>query len=205
MKWKPCGRPQALPDETFLPYCSKSKHWGLYVLRRCEDQEYSLDCCLPTKAKPEVFESATRYIASISRVKNNVTTHMAPDEGLHDPALFWYFYAAFLNKSLGDTLDSAKTFLFNSQQVLKDVLEAIHKHDNADLLALFTKDKTFAYAFDNLFAEASHDFKDATVATRAANLRERKDDSCTGNAAIQEAYKKIKAARDAKRSAIPAP
>ena len=75
---------------------------------------------------------------------------MAPDEGLHDAALFWYFYAAFLNKSLDDTLDSAKTFLFKSQQVLKDVLEAIHKHDDADLLAVFTKDKPLAHAFDNL-------------------------------------------------------
>ena len=105
MKWKLDGRAQPLPDETFLPYCSKSKHWGLYVLRRSATQDYSLDCFLPTKAKPEAFDSTTRYIASTFRVKNNVTTHMPPDEGLHDASLFWYFYASFWNKYLDDSFE----------------------------------------------------------------------------------------------------
>ena len=99
MRWKPYGRELPLPDETFMPYYARSKHWGLYVLRRCSEDHFRLDCFLPTKAQPEAFESTTRYIASTFRVGTNLHTHPAPDEGLKDAALFWYFYAAFLKKT----------------------------------------------------------------------------------------------------------
>ena len=69
MKWKRFQKtPSSLPEWTFVPYRSRSKHWALYALHKTAAGEFTLDCYLPRWVDDQAFDWATKHVCATFRV-----------------------------------------------------------------------------------------------------------------------------------------
>ena len=128
MKWKPRQKePTALPEWTYVPYLSTSKLWGLYALHKDSAGQFALHCYLPSHADPRAFDWATSYLCRTFRIAAPQTTH-STNADLGDCTLFWYLYAALLQKDLEDTAELERTFLTSCQGFVQDLLESAAEH-----------------------------------------------------------------------------